>query len=145
MKWLRGPVAYSAGRPVNDEIITPKSAGLAALSSVGKDYGFDSYRIPATFRVGSFRRGSGASRSIHSLLGVHFCVHRHRAGGNRHLGLALFVIAAAQLMLILDSTITNIALPSIQTALTVSDANLAWIVNSYALAFGGLLLLGGRA
>ncbi|GAA1359418.1 MFS transporter [Streptomyces beijiangensis] len=63
----------------------------------------------------------------------------------RHLGLALFVIAAAQLMVVLDGTITNIALPSIQTALDVSDANLAWIVNSYALAFGGLLLLGGRA
>ncbi|MEU6123373.1 MFS transporter [Streptomyces sp. NPDC047123] len=66
-------------------------------------------------------------------------------GAGRHLGLALFVIAAAQLMVVLDGTITNIALPSIQTALDVSDANLAWIVNSYALAFGGLLLIGGRA
>ncbi|MDJ0386167.1 MFS transporter [Streptomyces sp. G-G2] len=65
--------------------------------------------------------------------------------GGRHLGLALFVIAAAQLMVVLDATITNIALPSIQTDLGVSDANLAWIVNAYALAFGGLLLLGGRA
>ncbi|GAB2593996.1 MFS transporter [Streptomyces capparidis] len=65
-------------------------------------------------------------------------------GGGR-LGLALFVIAAAQLMVVLDATITNIALPSIRTDLEVSDANLAWIVNAYALAFGGLLLLGGRA
>lgn len=63
----------------------------------------------------------------------------------RRLGLALFVIAAAQLMVVLDNTITNIALPSIQTDLGVSDANLAWIVNAYALAFGGLLLLGGKA
>ncbi|MFE3830685.1 MFS transporter [Streptomyces sp. NPDC059092] len=63
----------------------------------------------------------------------------------RHLGLALCVIAAAQLMVVLDATITNIALPAIQTDLGVSDANLAWIVNSYALAFGGLLLLGGKA
>jgi EmrB/QacA subfamily drug resistance transporter len=63
----------------------------------------------------------------------------------RHLGLALFVIAAAQLMVILDATITNIALPAIQTDLGVTDANLAWIVNSYALAFGGLMLLGGKA
>ncbi|MEK8170909.1 hypothetical protein NKH77_19130 [Streptomyces sp. M19] len=55
------------------------------------------------------------------------------------------MIAAAQLMVILDATITNIALPSIQSDLDVSDANLAWVVNSYALAFGGLLLLGGRA
>ncbi|MFI1028511.1 DHA2 family efflux MFS transporter permease subunit [Streptomyces sp. NPDC020951] len=67
------------------------------------------------------------------------------SGGGRHLGLALVVIAAAQLMVVLDATITNIALPAIQTDLGVSDANLAWIVNSYALAFGGLLLLGGKA
>ncbi|GAB2967973.1 MFS transporter [Streptomyces pseudoechinosporeus] len=67
------------------------------------------------------------------------------SGGRRHLGLALFVIATAQLMVVLDATITNIALPNIQTDLGVSDANLAWIVNSYALAFGGLLLLGGKA
>ena len=64
--------------------------------------------------------------------------------GGRRLGLALFVIAAAQLMVVLDATITNIALPSIQTHLGVSAANLAWVVNSYALAFGGLLLVGGR-
>ncbi|WP_330305423.1 MULTISPECIES: MFS transporter [unclassified Streptomyces] len=67
------------------------------------------------------------------------------ASGGRHLGLALVVIAAAQLMVVLDATITNIALPAIQTDLGVSDANLAWVVNSYALAFGGLLLLGGKA
>lgn len=63
----------------------------------------------------------------------------------RRTGLALVVIAAAQLMVVLDATITNIALPSIQSDLGVSDAALAWIVNAYALAFGGLLLLGGRA
>jgi MFS family permease len=67
------------------------------------------------------------------------------SSGGRHLGLALFVIAAAQLMVVLDATITNIALPAIQTDLGVFDANLAWVVNSYALAFGGLLLLGGKA
>ncbi|MFD7548218.1 MFS transporter [Streptomyces sp. NPDC059816] len=63
----------------------------------------------------------------------------------RSLGWALVVIAAAQLMVVLDGTITNIALPSIQTDLGVSASTLAWIVNSYALAFGGLLLLGGKA
>ena len=67
------------------------------------------------------------------------------APGSRHLGLALVVIAAAQLMVVLDATITNIALPRIQADLGMSSANLAWVVNSYALAFGGLLLLGGRA
>ena len=59
-------------------------------------------------------------------------------------GLALAVIVAAQLMLILDGTIVNIALPDIQRSLRLSDTNLSWVVNAYALAFGGLLLLGGR-
>ncbi|MGH7776895.1 MAG: MFS transporter [Candidatus Dormibacterales bacterium] len=63
----------------------------------------------------------------------------------RRLGLALAIIAAAQLMVVLDATIVNIALPSIQRALHFSAANLAWVINSYAVAFGGLLLLGGRA
>lgn len=66
-------------------------------------------------------------------------------GAPRHLGLALVVIATAQLMVILDSTITNIALPSIQADLGISASGLAWVVNSYVLAFGGLLLLGGRS
>ncbi|GAA4736789.1 MFS transporter [Phytohabitans rumicis] len=62
-----------------------------------------------------------------------------------HPALALTVIAAAQLMVVLDGTITNIALPSIQKDLEVSASGLSWVVNSYVLAFGGLLLLGGRA
>src|SRR5487761_1883252 len=63
----------------------------------------------------------------------------------RHLGLALFVIATAQLMVVLDSTIVIVALPHIQHALGFSGTGLEWIVNAYTLAFGGLLLLGGRA
>ncbi|HWG62025.1 MAG TPA: MFS transporter [Streptosporangiaceae bacterium] len=63
----------------------------------------------------------------------------------RHLGLALFVIATAQLMVVLDATIVNVALPHIQTALGFSGSGLEWVVNAYALTFGGLLLLGGRA
>lgn len=69
----------------------------------------------------------------------------HTAGGNTHPALALVVIAAAQLMVVLDGTIVNIALPSIQTDLAVPVSSLAWIVNAYALAFGGLLLLGGKS
>src|SRR5580693_7440259 len=64
---------------------------------------------------------------------------------SRRLGLALAVIATAQLMVVLDSTIVNVALPHIQTALHFSGTNLEWVVNAYALAFGGLLLLGGRS
>jgi EmrB/QacA subfamily drug resistance transporter len=66
-------------------------------------------------------------------------------GGNRRLGLALLVIATAQLMVVLDGTIVNIALPHIQRALGFSGSGLEWVVNAYAVTFGGLLLLGGRA
>jgi len=63
----------------------------------------------------------------------------------RNLTLALIVIAFAQLMVVLDTTIVNVALPSIQRALQFSSTDLEWVVNGYSLAFGGLLLLGGRA
>ena len=64
--------------------------------------------------------------------------------GGRGLGLSLLVIAMAQLMLVLDDTIANIALPSIQRELSVPASTLPWIINAYILAFGGLLLFGGR-
>jgi EmrB/QacA subfamily drug resistance transporter len=57
----------------------------------------------------------------------------------------LVLVCLAQFMVILDATIVNVALPSIQTDLEMSNANLQWIVNAYALLFGGFLLLGGRA
>ena len=57
---------------------------------------------------------------------------------------ALIFIALAQLMVVLDATIVNIALPSAQTDLGISDGNRQWVVTAYALAFGGLLLFGGR-
>ncbi|MGK5739930.1 DHA2 family efflux MFS transporter permease subunit [Micromonospora sp. URMC 103] len=58
--------------------------------------------------------------------------------------LALAVIAVAQLMVVLDATIVNIALPHAQADLGISDADRQWVVTAYTLAFGGLLLLGGR-
>jgi EmrB/QacA subfamily drug resistance transporter len=61
------------------------------------------------------------------------------------LGLALVVIASAQLMVVLDATIVNVALPHVQRALGFSGTSLEWVVNAYAVTFGGLLLLGGRA
>ena len=72
-------------------------------------------------------------------------VHDDARGGNRHLGVALLLIATAQLMVVLDATIVYVALPHIQRALGFSSAGLEWVVNAYALTFGGLLLLGGRA
>ncbi|HKW60410.1 MAG TPA: MFS transporter [Candidatus Dormibacteraeota bacterium] len=59
--------------------------------------------------------------------------------------LALGVITTAQLMVVLDVAIVNVALPSIQRALGFDATGLEWVVNAYAIAFGGLLLLGGRA
>ena len=57
--------------------------------------------------------------------------------------IALAVLALAQFVLVLDSTVVNVALPSIQREFDLPEARLAWIVNGYGLAFGGLLLLGG--
>ncbi len=59
--------------------------------------------------------------------------------------LALWTISAAQLLFLLDATIVNIALPKIQSGLGFSDTGLTWVVTGYSVAFGGLLLLGGRA
>ena len=58
--------------------------------------------------------------------------------------LALFVLCGGTLMIVLDSTIVNVALPSIREDLGFSEASLAWVVNAYLLTFGGFLLLGGR-
>ncbi|HEY5057625.1 MAG TPA: MFS transporter [Gaiellaceae bacterium] len=57
----------------------------------------------------------------------------------------LVLICFAQFMVVLDATVVNVALPSIQNDLHLSEANLQWIVNAYTLVFGGFLLLGGRA
>jgi EmrB/QacA subfamily drug resistance transporter len=72
----------------------------------------------------------------------------HRPGPTRRRGrpgLALVIMLSAQLMIILDLTVVNIALPHIQTGLNFSAASLSWVLNAYTLTFGGLLLLGGRA
>ena len=63
---------------------------------------------------------------------------------DRRRWMTLACIALAQLMAALDATIVNIALPSAQRALHISDADRQWVVTAYTLAFGGLLLLGGR-
>src|ERR1700687_439842 len=63
----------------------------------------------------------------------------------RNLNLALVLLALAQLMVVLDSAIVNVALPSIQHALHFNPTDLEWVINAYTITFGGLLLLGGRA
>ena len=63
-----------------------------------------------------------------------------------HKNLVLLIVAVAQFMVVLDSSIVNVALPSIYRSLHfTSPSSLQWVVTSYTLAFGGFLLLGGRA
>ena len=57
---------------------------------------------------------------------------------------ALYVLCVGMLMIVLDATIVNVALPTIKRDLGFSQSNLAWVVNAYLIAFGGLLLLAGR-
>ncbi len=64
--------------------------------------------------------------------------------GARHRWLALIVLCLGELMIVLDSTIVNVALPSIRADLGFSETSLVWVVNAYMLTFGGCLLLGGR-
>ncbi len=66
------------------------------------------------------------------------------AAPSRHRWLILAVVGIAQLMVVLDITVVNIALPSAQRSLHFSTVDRQWVVTAYALAFGSLLLLGGR-
>src|SRR5438270_3554226 len=71
-------------------------------------------------------------------------MHASRLDKSRSRWLALVVLCAGMLMIVLDQTIVNVALPSIQHDLGFSQSTLAWVVNAYLIAFGGLLLLAGR-
>jgi EmrB/QacA subfamily drug resistance transporter len=88
---------------------------------------------------------NGAARSVATAAVRDAATPSPGSAAPRRLGLALAVIATAQLMVVLDATIVNVAQPHIQTALHFSGTGLEWVVNAYALAFGGLLLLGGRS
>ena len=80
-----------------------------------------------------------------TLTGADVDADRPDSHAHIHPGVALTVIASAQLMVVLDATIVNIALPHIKGALHFSPTGLSWVLNAYTLVFGGLLLLGGRA
>src|SRR5438094_9724977 len=67
-----------------------------------------------------------------------------RLATDRKRWLALYVLCVGMLMIVLDVTVVNVALPSIQDDLGFSQSSLAWVVNAYLIAFGGLLLLAGR-
>src|SRR5712672_3660303 len=68
----------------------------------------------------------------------------HERMTDRTRWLALMILCLGDLMIVLDSTIVNVALPSIRADLGFSQTSLAWVVNAYILTFGGFLLLGGR-
>src|SRR5258708_12754213 len=70
---------------------------------------------------------------------------RDKAPRGYHPLIALAVLVTCQLMVVLDSTVVTIALPTIQSSLRFSATDLSWVLNAYTLALGGLLLLGGRA
>src|SRR5689334_3114629 len=67
------------------------------------------------------------------------------AAGTGNPWLVVVIVCVAQFMVVLDATIVNVALPSIQHGLRFSPSNLQWVINMYTLIFGGFILLGGRA
>jgi EmrB/QacA subfamily drug resistance transporter len=76
-------------------------------------------------------------------IGKHEGSHSEKMGGGRR-WIALYVLCVGMLMIVLDATVVNVALPAIQNDLGFSQSSLAWVVNAYLIAFGGLLLLAGR-
>lgn len=103
-----------------------------------------SSEIPVSSAHSTVARAPAAHANAHA----HAHAHAHAPSGRhreRRLGLALLVIATAQLMVVLDASIVNVALPHIQRALGFSGSGLEWVVTAYAVTFGGLLLLGGRS
>ena len=76
-------------------------------------------------------------------VGKHEESHSETMGGRRR-WIALYVLCVGMLMIVLDATLVNVALPAIQNDLGLSQSSLAWVVNAYLIAFGGLLLLAGR-
>src|SRR6476661_8952556 len=72
-------------------------------------------------------------------------MHSASKSASRARWATLVVVCLAQFMVVLDATIVNVALPSIQRGLHFPNADLQWVINSYTLMFGGFLLLGGRA
>src|SRR5215211_5716072 len=71
-------------------------------------------------------------------------IDRQTQAANRSRWIALVVLCVGMLMIVLDATVVNVALPSIQKDLGFTQSSLAWVVNAYLIAFGGLLLLAGR-
>src|SRR5690242_11216579 len=107
-----------------------------------KSVGADELKAECRFRYGVHVKRNPGSDSTPTLTGDDM---DSQPTPDPRRWLALVVLAAAQFMVVLDASIVNVALPSIKTDLNFSQENLQWVVNAYTLAFGGFLLLGGRA
>src|SRR6266511_2584172 len=89
----------------------------------------------------NFRYGAGLYRRAYSMDGGPVVVETRES---RYRWVALMVLCVGMLMIVLDATVVNVALPAIQNDLRFSQSGLVWVVNAYLIAFGGLLLLAGR-
>src|SRR6266540_4097898 len=130
----------SAMRSVSATIGGPRFPKIQIMNACVPN--FPSVAWPASERNRTLPQGGN------QLMTVSQSVRSRPPGAARrgvHPALTLTVIAASQLMVVLDATIVNIALPHIQSALHFSTTSLSWVLNAYTLTFGGLLLLGGRA
>src|SRR6478752_6346042 len=103
-----------------------------------------SRRTPGLIGVGTKRRKESGEVSTETTATT---MERPAEGGERtdpSRWIALVVLCVGMLMIVLDVTVVNVALPNIQSDLHFSQSSLAWVVNAYLIAFGGLLLLAGR-
>src|SRR4051812_5229744 len=95
-------------------------------------------------RTGRFATVSFPGSSVEGIAAMTETVPITSPNSEQSRWVALWVLCIGMLMIILDATVVNVALPSIQGDLGFSQSSLAWVVNAYLIAFGGLLLLAGR-
>jgi len=124
---------------------TASGAGPAPALNGASPAAFDS--SPASTNPASTSHASTSRASTSPATTPADTVATHPAGPSRvsNRWLVLVIACLAQFMVVLDATVVNVALPSIQRGLHFSPASLQWVVNAYTLIFGGFLLLGGRA
>src|SRR6185437_424635 len=134
--WPASPCSVTLS-PASLRALSVMSIGLRTLSGL-QNGGFLRIVTGVNLRIFPHRTSRLAGR------GADVRDTRDRRPGTRP-GVALAIMLGAQLMIILDATVVNIALPHIQTGLHFSATSLSWVMNGYTLTFGGLLLLGGRA
>jgi EmrB/QacA subfamily drug resistance transporter len=97
-----------------------------------------------SFRPSRGRRGMTTVKEANTMSEHNSGTHERTTDGGQRRWFALYVLCLGSLMIVLDTTIVNVALPSIRADLGFSQTSLAWVVNAYLLTFGGFLLLGGR-